>query len=649
MCLYAEKQRIINPFAEKLSGVTTAMQKSRLRKGWVKKYDQIANKKGSTWSEDGNKTCFMYIYHRLLEETEIKEKGKELDYYNMYNQILNECVDIFSRRREDLKKLFEHYELNDVVLNNIELKNIFTEQNQLENDEDKEDKTIYKQFSQQMIMDIEKIILESNRAVKNNESKEEQQCGATTTLIKRYLKEKHGYDVDKRKLLELLHSLGYEWGKLKYNGLTLKTDRKERVRKFLYEYSLALQEEQKGDAIIVYTDETYINTRHQVEYSWYSREKPETTVLAKRFAPWARYIVLHAMSKDGLIKTKDNEGKDIHIDEEIANELEEQQSVVFTAEKIWISKKKKGDYHKNVTSKLFMEWLNNRLIPTFKKMYGEEKKMILVMDNAGAHTATDKKKIIPSKMTKEEIYEELKKRDIQTVQVRRVTQKESKEDDETSRKTTRTSERIATETAVQSLMLLADEAHAINGTDNETVDIELQHIPLENWKKRAEGTKISKEEMAEQLQRVLEERKENYDEKSIVEEEFEKRGWQVLWTPPSHPVFQPIELLWAYIKHYVRRKYHTKRNERELLQDIRESLDGVNRAIHAGVSKTLCERLIAHVKKICNVYIEGDEKLEGNIDYLRCLDVNIINGVTTRDDNEETTEKETELDDCEMD
>ncbi len=648
MCFYTEKRHLVNEFAEKLSGITTAMQKKRLRDGWVKKYDQIANKKGSTWSEDGNKTCFMYIYHRLLEETEKKEKGKDLDYYGIYNQILNECTKVFSRRREDLKKLFEYYEFNDVVLNNVELQRLNRHQpEEEENDEDKEDKSIYKLFNQQMIMDIEKIILESNKAVKNNESKEEQQCGATTTLIRRYLREKHGHDVEKRKLLELLHSLGYEWGKLKYNGLTLKTEKKERVRKFLYEYSLALQEEKNGHAIIVYTDETYVNTRHQIEYSWYSRQKPETTVLAKRFAPWARYIVLHAISKDGLIKTKDKDGNDIHIDEDIANELQEEQSEVLTAEKIWISKKKKGDYHKNVTSKLFMEWLNNRLIPTFQAMYGKQMRMILVMDNAGAHNAVDKKKIIPSKMTKEELYQELKKRDVQTVQVRRVIQKESK-DDEKAESTRRMSERIAVDTAIQSLLLLADEAQVINGTD-ESVDIEVLHLPLENWRKRTDETKISKEEMAEQLQRVLDERKENYDEKSIVEEDFEKRGWQVIWTPPSHPVFQPIELVWAYIKNYVKRKYHTKRNDRELLQHIRESLDGVNNAIHAGVSKTLCERLIGHVKKICNVYIQGDEKLEGNIDNLQCLDANIINGVITPDDDEESREKDKELDDYEMD
>jgi transposase len=631
------------------------MQKSRLRLGWVKKYEEITNKKGMTWSEDGNKACFLYIYHRLLEETEVKQKGKEIDYYGTYSVILNECESIFSRRRKDLKDLFEYYELNDIVLTNIDLTRILKEESKIQQKEKKqEQKSIYQSVTQEMIIDIEKIILEANRSVNSAESKP-LQCGATTTMIRRYLQEKYKTDIEKRKLLLLLHNLGYEWGKLKYNGLTLNTDKKGRVRKYLYEFSLALKQEQQGDAIIVYTDETYVNTRHQFDYSWYNKEKPETTVLAKRIAPWCRYIVLHAISKDGLIKTQDENKQDIHIDEKMANDLQEEQGQVLTAEKVWVSDKDKGDYHKNVTNKLFMEWVNNRLIPTFRKMYGDKMKMILIMDNAGAHNAIDANKIIPKKMKKEELYKELKKRNVKTVEVQRI----RKKSDNSSNKQKSSSDINASDqmndnntedtltneaTAIQTLLLLQVPILKDEGE----VQLETIHLPIENWNRRKEEVKISKEEMAEQLERELVKNNESYDERSLIEEQFDKVGWQIIWTPPSQPVFQPIELVWAYTKHYVKRRYHTKRDEKELLQHIRESLDGNKEQNHEGVSKETCEKLLSHVKKICDVYIQNDDKLEGCIDNLTCKDVDVLNSIINDDRDAFTYDKNEELDEIEM-
>ena len=41
-----------------------------------------------------------------------------------------------------------------------------------------------------------------------------------------------------------------------------------------------------------------------------------------------------------------------------------------------------GPYQKNVTTELFNSWVRTRLLPTFKKHYGDEKKLVLVLDNA---------------------------------------------------------------------------------------------------------------------------------------------------------------------------------------------------------------------------------------------------------------------------
>lgn len=52
-----------------------------------------------------------------------------------------------------------------------------------------------------------------------------------------------------------------------------------------------------------------------------------------------------------------------------------------TAEYLFIGKSK-GDYHDSMNAKNFSEWVEQRLVPTFVAKYGEEMRMILVLDNA---------------------------------------------------------------------------------------------------------------------------------------------------------------------------------------------------------------------------------------------------------------------------
>jgi len=40
-----------------------------------------------------------------------------------------------------------------------------------------------------------------------------------------------------------------------------------------------------------------------------------------------------------------------------------------------------GDYHDNMNSEIFIQWVKRKLVPTFNRRY-PEKKMIFVADNA---------------------------------------------------------------------------------------------------------------------------------------------------------------------------------------------------------------------------------------------------------------------------
>lgn len=45
--------------------------------------------------------------------------------------------------------------------------------------------------------------------------------------------------------------------------------------------------------------------------------------------------------------------------------------------------------------------------------------------------------------------------------------------------------------------------------------------------------------------------------------EFDKYGWQVIFTPPYTPQFQPIEMVWGHCKGHVARQYVSSRTFEE--------------------------------------------------------------------------------------
>ena len=57
---------------------------------------------------------------------------------------------------------------------------------------------------------------------------------------------------------------------------------------------------------------------------------------------------------------------------------------------------------------------------------------------------------------------------------------------------------------------------------------------------------------------------------TYVEERAKALGWQVVFTPPYWPEFQPIELYWAAVKGYVADKYTNERTMSELRTQLFE-------------------------------------------------------------------------------
>jgi hypothetical protein len=67
---------------------------------------------------------------------------------------------------------------------------------------------------------------------------------------------------------------------------------------FVRVYYAALKLQADDAAIICFYDETYVNTGHTTSHTWYL----ETTKLSAR---GKRRIVLHVMTKDGPVVTRD--------------------------------------------------------------------------------------------------------------------------------------------------------------------------------------------------------------------------------------------------------------------------------------------------------------------------------------------------------
>lgn len=56
----------------------------------------------------------------------------------------------------------------------------------------------------------------------------------------------------------------------------------------------------------------------------------------------------------------------------------------LTCETLWLAESHKGDYHDNMSSEIFVRWVQKKLFPTFEKLHSGEK-MVLVLDNALYH------------------------------------------------------------------------------------------------------------------------------------------------------------------------------------------------------------------------------------------------------------------------
>ena len=178
-----------------------------------------------------------------------------------------------------------------------------------------------------------------------------------------------GVVVSKSTVCRWLHALGYQYGR-KHFVNSAPSYRWALIRRYIYRYAKALKEQEDGSAIIVYMDESYIHARHCSQFLWFclsSATKNEVRGESKG----KRIIIMHAMTKDGLLEVAGTEPSNI------LTELYHSCALIF--DEVCVDDVTPADYHDTITGEKFIGWLQQRLFPTVRKQY-PGKKMYLVLD-----------------------------------------------------------------------------------------------------------------------------------------------------------------------------------------------------------------------------------------------------------------------------
>ncbi|CAF1476191.1 unnamed protein product [Rotaria sp. Silwood1] len=170
-------------------------------------------------------------------------------------------------------------------------------------------------------------------------TEQQEGTGSTTTSVAQHLKLTFNIDICRNTLIYTLHRLGYQFGRGHVISGNPLQDKRPRIRQFIIDYANALKAEEHGNNVIAYMDESYVNTRHALNGTWYDASQPIGNKLIRGTGKGARLIIIHAMTKYGLLH---------HSHEKGAAGAEQ------TAELIWSADKANGDYHKNMDSTNFL-------------------------------------------------------------------------------------------------------------------------------------------------------------------------------------------------------------------------------------------------------------------------------------------------------
>jgi hypothetical protein len=355
------------------------------------------------------------------------------------------------------------------------------------------------------------------------------------TLLCTELAAEIGVVVSKSTMHRWLHTLGYSYGKKHFTNQP-SAYRNALIRGFLYKYAKALKEQEDGTAIIVFMDESYIHAHHCSTKFWYSLlSKQKNNVRGDNKGK--RLIIMHAMTKDGLMEVEGVEPSNI------LTELYHSCALIFN--EVCVDDITPADYHDTINGEKFIGWIQQRLLPTFRKMY-PGKKMYLVLDNAKYHHHRGPDWFSPSSKKKGQLADFLRQRDVSSI--------------------------------------------TVEGG---------RTIPASKFSADARGKAGGP--TVKQLQTAAKEHLAAHPEinTTVPQQLFDDAGHELIYTPPYVSQLQPIELIWAFTKSLVARQSFRSRSVDEAAAQTRQAMDQV--------TTELCQKVINHTHTWMEEFMQSEE------------------------------------------
>jgi hypothetical protein len=378
----------------------------------------------------------------------------------------------------------------------------------------------------------------------------------TSTDVQRCILQEHQLHIPDRTLRSVMSSMGYRYGRGNIVGKMNDEWYVARIRTFLIQYSKAVVEQLQGRCVIVYSDESYVNTNHARKFTWYNPDTSEKKDVVRPSGVGRRLVLLHACTQDGWLT----------LDSAVHNDRVDQWAP--SCELVYEAEKGDGDYHDNMNGAIYMQWLRNRLLPVFAQRFPGQT-MRLVIDNASYHHHRGADWVNVHRMNKAAMAAKLVELRINSISMQR------------QKKGTSTMESFQFDQA----------SFARRGGRFAPTLAELK-VELQAYLRA--HPELNRTEVA----------------KLMAEHKHE-----LIYTPPYLPGVQPIERLWAYVKNHVAAEYRAGRTMRELIRQTHQGFYGDGDK-HAGVDAQLCASVIEHSHAFCNHLIEQDDALSGTIDEL---------------------------------
>ena len=369
----------------------------------------------------------------------------------------------------------------------------------------------------------------------------------TARKVNAFFLTKFSLNLHRRTIGRKLDEMGLQWAPTKPLKRTIASYRREAVHNFLIsldKYVREMEAQQKegkvSEKIFVFTDESYVHQGHAFLHSYLG----EGIQVEKDNTKGKRLIILHAIMEYGPLATKDKFGNfvsDITWKGDTPHPVTHNNQ--HTCETLWVSSSSSGDYHDNMNSEMFMQWVEGRLIPTFNEKF-PGKKMVLVLDNAPYHhkraigtLGAQSKGLLVSLMAQHQV------------------------------------EYIDLPIKCQARLDLFDkypDADDRGECIRIPFDADEQKLCTSKTKNPHVGTT---EELKVSFVTYLKGEKPELVECQI-EGLLKQQGHEILWAPPYCPDLQPIELFWEAGKNHVAINHHDGQTMRETVRYLQEGWYG---------------------------------------------------------------------------